>query len=54
MHRRRNAAANHAAEPVAVYSLQRPGAYGLDAPAHYARSDGGTAAAAGVNDDRGT
>jgi tetratricopeptide (TPR) repeat protein len=54
MHRRRNSAANHAAEPVAVYSLQRPGAYGPNASAHYASSDGGTAAAVGVKDDRGT
>jgi tetratricopeptide (TPR) repeat protein len=28
-HRRRNPAADHASEPVAVYDLQRPGAYGL-------------------------
>jgi tetratricopeptide (TPR) repeat protein len=27
MHRRRNAAANHAAEPIVVYDLQRPGAF---------------------------
>ncbi len=28
-HRRRNPAADHASEPVAIYDLQRPGAYGL-------------------------
>jgi tetratricopeptide (TPR) repeat protein len=54
MHRRRNPAADHAAESVAIYDLQRPRAYGLDAPAHYARGDGGATAAAGVDDERGT
>ena len=29
-HRRENAAANHAAEAVVVYDLQRPGSYGLE------------------------
>ena len=31
-HRRHNPAADHAAEAVAVYDLQRPGAFGLSAP----------------------
>jgi tetratricopeptide (TPR) repeat protein len=31
-HRRRNPAADHAAEPVAIYDLQRRGAFGLPAP----------------------
>jgi hypothetical protein len=45
-HRRRNPAADHASEPVAVYDLQRPGAYGLpertevaDDPPNAARRD---------------
>jgi tetratricopeptide (TPR) repeat protein len=33
VHRRHNPAADHAAEPVAIYDLQRPGAYELPAPA---------------------
>jgi tetratricopeptide (TPR) repeat protein len=33
LHRRRNPAADHAAEAVVVYDLQRPGAYGLAGPA---------------------
>ncbi|MDZ7754246.1 MAG: aspartate phosphatase [Gammaproteobacteria bacterium] len=36
-HRRRNPAADHAAEATAVYDLQRPGAHGLAAPARLAR-----------------
>jgi tetratricopeptide (TPR) repeat protein len=31
LHRSRNPAANHAAEPVAIYDLRRPGAFGLAA-----------------------
>lgn len=41
-HRRRHPAADHAADPVAIYDLQRPGAYGLDVPAHYAVRPAGT------------
>lgn len=29
LHRRNNPAADHAAEAVVIYDLQRPGAYGL-------------------------
>ena len=53
-HRRRNPAADHAAEPVAVYDLQRPQAYGLPAPAQYAGGRPDATAAAGVGDARGT
>jgi len=53
-HRRRNPAADHAAEPVAVYDLQRPQAYGLDLPAHSVRGNGSATAAAGEDHERGT
>ena len=53
-HRRRNPAADHAAEPVAVYDLQRPQAYGLPAPARYAGGRPDPTAAAGEGDARGT
>lgn len=36
LHRRSNPAADHAAQAVAIYDLQRPGAYGLAQPAHHA------------------
>jgi hypothetical protein len=52
-HRRNNPAADHAAEPVAVYDLQRPQAYGLPAP-HYVGGEDNTTAAAGVSDERGS
>lgn len=54
MHRRRNPAADHAAEPVAVYDLQRPQAYGLGEPAHYFEDRGSATAVTGVNDEQGT
>jgi len=54
LHRRRNPAADHAAEPVAVYDLQRVGAYGLPPAAHYAGGQRGATAAAGVDDARGS
>jgi tetratricopeptide (TPR) repeat protein len=54
MHRRRNPAADHAAEAVAVYDLRRPQAYGLDAPAQSVGGHGVATEAAGVNDERGT
>ena len=53
-HRRRNPAADHAAEPVAVYDLQRPQAYGLDAPARYARGYLDTTATPGEDHERGS
>ena len=53
-HRRRNPAADHAAEPVAVYDLQRPQAYGLSTPANHVSGKGSATAAAGVSDERGT
>jgi len=54
LHRRHNPAADHAAEPVAVYDLQREGAYGLDAPPPYAGDSGNVAASTGANHARGT
>jgi tetratricopeptide (TPR) repeat protein len=54
LHRRHNPAADHAAEPVAIYDLQRPGAYGLAAPARYAVGDGGAPPVVEGNDARGT
>ena len=54
MHRRGNPAANHAAEPIAVYDLQRPQAYGQDLPAFSARGIGGATAVAGEGHERGT
>jgi tetratricopeptide (TPR) repeat protein len=48
-HRRHNAAADHAAEPVSVYDLQRPGAFELGQPGRYAV---GAGAAAGGDDER--
>jgi tetratricopeptide (TPR) repeat protein len=40
-HRRHNPAADHAAEPVAIYDLQRPGAYELPAAEHLAGDEAG-------------
>ena len=54
MHRRRNPAADHAAEPVAVYDLQRPQAYGLNPVAHPVGDAAGATASTGVNDERGS
>ena len=54
MHRRANPAADHAAEPVAVYDLQRPGAYGLDIQVRAAAGTGDAAATAGAGDEQGT
>jgi len=54
LHRRHNPAADHAAEPVAVYDLQRPGAYGLDPPVPYAGDSANLAASAGVHDAPGS
>jgi tetratricopeptide (TPR) repeat protein len=51
-HRRANPAADHAAEPVAIYDLQRPQAYGL--PAATLVGEGGATTAAGVGDARGS
>jgi len=53
-HRRHNPAADHAAEPVAVYDLQRPQAYRLDATADYNAGNGGATAATGGHDGRGS
>lgn len=53
-HRRRNAAADHAAEPVAVYDLRHPRSYGLDASARDIGSDGVATEVAGVNNAPGT
>jgi tetratricopeptide (TPR) repeat protein len=54
MHRRRNPAADHAAEPVAVYDLQRPRADGLDAPTRDLGSEDVATEIAGVNNAPGT
>ena len=54
MHRRANAAADHAAEPVAIYDLQRPEAYGLDAQVRSIGGNGGATASAGESDEQGT
>ena len=54
MHRRRNPAADHAAEPVALYDLRRPRANRLDASALDIHSDGGATDMAGVNNAPGT
>jgi tetratricopeptide (TPR) repeat protein len=51
-HRRENPAADHAAEPVAIYDLQRPQAYGL--PAAALMGEGCVTTAAGVDDARGS
>jgi tetratricopeptide (TPR) repeat protein len=53
MHRRRHPAADHAAEPVAIYDLQRPAAYGLPGSAPENRGDRATAAN-GTNDEHDT
>lgn len=52
MHRRSHPAADHAAEPVAVYDLQRPTAYGL--PGTVTGSSDDRAAATGNDDERDT
>jgi len=54
LHRRHNPAADHAAEPVAIYDLQRPGAYGLAPRTPYEGGNGNLAASAGADDGRGT
>jgi tetratricopeptide (TPR) repeat protein len=55
MHRRHNPAADHAAEAVAIYDLQRPGAYGLrPPPGQVAGGNGRATAAAGTGDERGS
>ncbi len=53
-HRRRNPAADHAAEPVAIYDLQGPGAYGMAAPARPVGGNEGATADAGGDDGHGT
>ncbi|MGB5198523.1 MAG: aspartate phosphatase, partial [Sedimenticolaceae bacterium] len=53
-HRRRNPAADHAAEAVAVYDLQRPEAYGLPRPGPTPGGHDSATVAAGVNDERGS
>ena len=53
-HRRRNPAADHAAEAVAVYDLQRPEAYGLPRPGRTLGGHDSATVAAGVNDARGS
>ena len=51
-HRRTNPAADHAAEPVAIYDLQRPQAYGL--PAAHSIGSASVTTAAGPDDARGS
>jgi tetratricopeptide (TPR) repeat protein len=53
-HRRHNPAADHAAEAVAVYDLQRPDAYGLPRPGDSLGGHHSPTVAAGVNDERGS
>ncbi len=53
-HRRRNPAADHAAEAVAVYDLQRPEAYGLPRPGPTPGGHDSATVAAGVNDEQGS
>ncbi len=53
-HRRRNPAADHAADAVAVYDLQRPEAYGLQRPGRTVGGHDSATVAAGVNNERGS
>ena len=54
-HRRRHPAADHAAEAVAVYDLQRPDAYGLQPPEHtFGGRHHSATVAAGVKNERGS
>jgi tetratricopeptide (TPR) repeat protein len=53
-HRRANPAANHAAEAVAIYDLQRPGAFGLEIPTRYAGAGTDSKQGTGVDNAQGS